>query len=281
MDFAVTSDTAPFAPIAPLNEIKPSFFIINGTKATNLENFPTRLLSFTGETKRPFCTGVIVSNRVVLTAGHWLRHLEDPEDVFVRVGSVKYKSGIMYDIESFKEHKKREGPINNIGLLVTTDEIEFGSNIGPIKLPKKERNYDNVNTTILGWGRITDSKKKPTGSCTRPRAVCPRTNAKSTTSACCAFIATVRRRATAIPVARLFIIVATASTNCPLLFQVSSTPVCSSNPRGGIFTTKVYPLRRWVKKTMEEYGFALNDGDDGFDDDVNNVLQYPHIVDEL
>lgn len=253
------------APISPLNEIKPPFFIINGTTAKSGE-FPYVAAIVAGESKRPFCTGVIISNRAVLTAGRCLRHIEDPEEVFVRVGPVKYKSGILYDIESFKEHKKRSGLINDIGLLVTEDEMEFDAKIEAIKLPTKERNYDNANLTVISWGGVTDEKKSnrlmhtytfgvPSDECDidDERILCIHNNGSLPCNGDSGGLVVYRR--------------SNGKPELAALISGTSASDCSTNPRGELFSTKVYPYRRWIKKTLESCGLALINGDDDGDDD--------------
>lgn len=103
---------------------------------------------------RHFCAASIISQRFLLTAGHCIGGRE-PCDFHAVVGTVwRDFGGFAYRIRKIIRHEKFNltGFRNDIGLLLTADEIIFSSNVQPIALPRQN---DNGNTLVIlsGWGK--------------------------------------------------------------------------------------------------------------------------------
>lgn len=82
--------------------------------------------------------------------------LNNPSDVLVAIGSNYLDELTMYQVASFIQHNEYDSllEINDIGLIRVMQKIKFNENVQPIALPTTDRNYEDRNLVVTGWGRL-------------------------------------------------------------------------------------------------------------------------------
>ncbi|NWV26456.1 C1S protein, partial [Origma solitaria] len=145
----------------PSNPIQDKGRIFGGTRAEE-GNFPWQVYF-----SNPRASGVLISDRWVMTAAHVLDGYEKPSMyagvINVRRDSLKQKAEKLIPEASFihpgwkKEFTETRIDFNNdIALLKLRDPVKMGPNISPICLPRKSPEYELEEGTlgyIAGWGR--------------------------------------------------------------------------------------------------------------------------------
>ncbi|KAI4500260.1 hypothetical protein M0802_004677 [Mischocyttarus mexicanus] len=103
-----------------------------------------------------FCGGSIISHRYILTAAHCLVS-KSASRVTVHVGSVLLNAGgKVYKAEKLVTNEKYNAfkLINDVGLVRTSEDIEFNQLVQPIKLPSSNSIKAGDGVVLTGWGRI-------------------------------------------------------------------------------------------------------------------------------
>ncbi|NWW55691.1 C1S protein, partial [Ifrita kowaldi] len=145
----------------PSNPIRDTGRIFGGTRAEK-GNFPWQVYF-----NDPRASGVLISDRWVMTAAHVLDGYDKPTMyagvIDVRRDSLKWEAEKLIPEASFIHPGWKEEPIetridfdNDIALLKLRDPVKMGPNISPICLPGKSPEYELQEGTlgyIAGWGR--------------------------------------------------------------------------------------------------------------------------------
>ncbi|NXO91132.1 C1S protein, partial [Certhia brachydactyla] len=144
----------------PSNPIRDTGRIFGGTRAEK-GNFPWQVYF-----SDPRASGVLISDRWVMTAAHVLEGYDKPTMyagvINVRRESLKWEAEKLIPEASFIHPDWKEEPAetrvnfdNDIALLKLRDPVKMGPNISPICLPGKSPEYELQEGTlgyIAGWG---------------------------------------------------------------------------------------------------------------------------------
>lgn len=108
------------------------------------------------------CTGVIISDRAILTAAHCLDEKDDYEKL--KVGTEKYnynKKSLTFEVKKGITHPlfnpDKTDHLADLGIIITAKPLEFSDNVQPICVPAKNLsvNFDE-GVKIYGFGTVTD-----------------------------------------------------------------------------------------------------------------------------
>ncbi|KAH8302670.1 hypothetical protein KR044_009338, partial [Drosophila immigrans] len=140
--------------------------IINGFAATP-KQFPYQAY-FDGlfnSNWHPLCGGVIISNRIILTAAHCIL----PEFLAYRIylGALNKTNALeegqqQVDLDPSSvvvhPHWDASRKINDIALFVMPSKIQFNAYIQPARLPDPRQSYENTHGVVSGWGATNCAK---------------------------------------------------------------------------------------------------------------------------
>ncbi|KAH8365820.1 hypothetical protein KR093_004832 [Drosophila rubida] len=140
--------------------------IINGFNAVP-KQFPYQVYLEVRENCKfqPYCGGVIISNRTILTAAHCV-----PKSLILFGAldrSNELEKGQQRLIATSKfvvvhPEYDTEQLLNDIALIRLPTEIRFDEYIQPAKLPDLDQLYDNENAVTSGWGLTNREQPPPT-----------------------------------------------------------------------------------------------------------------------
>ena len=113
------------------------------------------------------CTGSVIGDRWILTAGHCVFPREDASStkVYVRQECLRTTLNYGLDIKRVIRHEKY-GPVpqgNDIGIIELVEPLTFSRQLMPVCLPQKTHKYDNF--VIAGWGMEFDGVKRVNAEC--------------------------------------------------------------------------------------------------------------------
>ncbi|KAH8390685.1 hypothetical protein KR215_010151 [Drosophila sulfurigaster] len=126
----------------------PSKRIVEGFNA-DPKQFPYQVYLMILKDSHPFtaCGGVIISNRIVLTAGHCIpTKLSNKMEVGQQQLIVKAKNVFVHP-----EYELNYKP-NDIALIRLPADLLFDEYIQPAKLPDANQLYENESAVVSGWG---------------------------------------------------------------------------------------------------------------------------------
>ncbi|CAB3370547.1 Hypothetical predicted protein [Cloeon dipterum] len=136
--------------------------IVGGTYADNGQ-FPWQVGMYLDGSG--FCGGSLISDTVVLTAGHCV---DGTRTFTVHVGSVDIDLTtepaqiISASTKVLHEYYAAQNLLNDIGLVLLDAPVQ-GANIQPIRLPGRsqiEETFEGVIGTASGWGRVSDDDSR-------------------------------------------------------------------------------------------------------------------------
>lgn len=115
----------------------------------------------------PFCAGAIISDRHILTAAMCATPCNFSSNCRVFVGRTKVNSGGVeigirksewhpsyYEMELLKTPQIFMYNFIDIGILFTSERIEFSFSIQPIALPTQNIDEEDTPIFVAGWGNI-------------------------------------------------------------------------------------------------------------------------------
>ncbi|XP_034480984.1 ovochymase-1-like [Drosophila innubila] len=149
-------------------ESRPVERIINGFHASP-KQFPYQvLLNLQTDTERgPFCGGVIISKRIILTAAHCI--IDDLNIIIIYFGAVDRfnikepgQQRLIVKRKNCVVHPEWEisQRINDIALIKLPADLQFDEYIQPAKLPDPTELYENASGVVSGWGRTVGSDQQ-------------------------------------------------------------------------------------------------------------------------
>jgi len=136
---------------------------IIGGYVADLGQFPYQisLRGINGTVIRHRCGGSIISDRWILTAAHCIQGAySNASNLVVVVGAHHVSDdGTTYEVERVVSHPNYNDTLltNDIALIRTAVEIEFGPNVAAIPIRKNEVD-EGVRTTVSGWGVNEDEE---------------------------------------------------------------------------------------------------------------------------
>ena len=83
------------------------------------------------------------------------------DDLLVVVGSNKLNfGGVAYQSKKLIHHPdfSMQGVLNDVGLILVNDTIQFNDNVRAIDLPNENVNVDGYPAVVAGWGKLEVSK---------------------------------------------------------------------------------------------------------------------------
>lgn len=109
------------------------------------------------------CGGAIISDRYVLSAAYCLKHfVDEPSKIIVYLGAWKFEKGaISSNVAAIKIHPDFDFHYkqNDIGLVMTVDQIVFSELVKPISLPTKDfPDKSGMKAFVSGFGSWFVSK---------------------------------------------------------------------------------------------------------------------------
>ncbi|KAH8301979.1 hypothetical protein KR044_001472, partial [Drosophila immigrans] len=142
--------------------------IINGFAATP-KQFPYQVYfdGLLNSNWEPRCGGVIISNRIILTAAHCIL----PKFLAYRIylGALNKTNALeegqqQVDLDPSSvvvhPHWDLSRLINDIALFVMPSKIQFNAYIQPARLPDPRQSYENTHGVVSGWGRTNSLSGK-------------------------------------------------------------------------------------------------------------------------
>ncbi|XP_023337337.1 trypsin-1 [Eurytemora carolleeae] len=108
-----------------------------------------------------YCGGSLITNLFVLTAAHCLKGINQSRlklvlgdhDRNLRGPGQTYRTVANTFIHDNFEKKTFN---NDIALIKMNSPIDFSSHIRPVCLPTFDRSYNGHNTTVVGWGKLSE-----------------------------------------------------------------------------------------------------------------------------
>uniref|UniRef100_A0A336KAP2 CSON005566 protein n=1 Tax=Culicoides sonorensis TaxID=179676 RepID=A0A336KAP2_CULSO len=122
--------------------------------------FPYQV-SFRNHVNKHICGGSILNSKWILTAASSLDESQ-PENIKIVVGSTLLdEGGIEYKLKQIRLHPEFDNVTleNDIALVETINEIEFGEFVQPIKLVDQKELFGEV--VLSGWGRVSTNGNIP------------------------------------------------------------------------------------------------------------------------
>jgi len=135
--------------------------IVNG-KETSAGSYPWTVGIQFGE--KLYCGGAIVSNLFVVTAAHCVKGINTRHIKLVIGDHDRRKQEPFQEIRTIHKVFIRPDFVkrtfnNDIALIKINREIEFNDYIRPVCLPAIDRSYNGQNTTVVGWGKLSEGGK--------------------------------------------------------------------------------------------------------------------------
>merc|ERR1712061_130635 len=132
--------------------------IVNG-KMTSAGSYPWTVGIQFGD--KLYCGGSIITNNFIVTAAHCVKGI-NPRNIKLVIGDHDRT-----ETEPFQEIRTIERVFirpdfvkrtfnNDIALIKLNRKLQFSDHIRPVCLPKLDRSYNGQNTTVVGWGKLSE-----------------------------------------------------------------------------------------------------------------------------
>jgi len=108
-----------------------------------------------------YCGGTLVNARFVITAAHCVKGISRSRIKLIigdhdrRINESRQETRYIQQVFIRPDFEKATFN-NDIALILMDREVQFSNSVRPVCLPNTDRSYNGQDTTVLGWGKLSE-----------------------------------------------------------------------------------------------------------------------------